>query len=217
MHVKNKLSARIIIPVAAIAFATYFLGCTRDDLKVETYKIEKPAQLANATDPHQNLSMPFNEGTSNPHQAEGPSPFAWEIPQGWTQQSGASSMRLATFAVTGGQSANPYVTSIISLSGEAGGLSANVNRWREQVGLPPQDDQSIQKASRSAKSSLGDFRWFEIINDQSPDKGMLVAVLPVGGQTLFVKFTAPKDVLTQNQAKFLSLCKSIKRTKQKGA
>ena len=68
--------------------------------------------------------------------------LSWEKPGNWESKQG-SSMRLASFSI-------PYSRgfgdlSIIKLSGDAGGLKANVNRWRKQLNLSPQNKNEIEK------------------------------------------------------------------------
>ncbi|MCM2276662.1 MAG: hypothetical protein NDJ89_01130 [Oligoflexia bacterium] len=189
----------------SLALVFCLFSCTRNDLKIETYQTEKQPVVSNESMTQQMMSpqggMP--EQVSAPASQE-PSAYGWDIPKGWGSEPG-SSMRLVSFKADG------HTGSIIVLEGEAGGLVANVNRWREQVGLPAQDEAAVLKAARKGKSALGEFRWFEIVNDSSPGQSMLVAVVPADGKTLFVKLMAPKAALQKNQEKFLSLCRSLRR------
>lgn len=138
--------------------------------------------------------------------AETGNPFAWDVPAGWTAKA-ASSMRIGSLTTPDGGEA-----SIIALAGEAGGVTANVNRWRGQVGLGTADEAAIKKSAQKGSSGLGEYQWFKIINDQAADKAMLVAIVPAGDQTLFVKLMGGKDLLQKNETKFLALCKSIRRS-----
>ena len=55
--------------------------------------------------------------------------MAWDAPEGW-EQAPDKAMRLVTYGVGG---AECYVS---LMSGSAGGVGANVNRWRQQMGQP---------------------------------------------------------------------------------
>ncbi|MCM2322659.1 MAG: hypothetical protein NDJ90_05310 [Oligoflexia bacterium] len=190
-------------------------GCSRNDLSVTTYQTAK-RPVAAPENPHGGaMSAPMQPmpdramsgGEFAPADASG---IVWETPKEWSAQAGGS-MRLASFAVPGEGAAPGYSASIIALEGEAGGLVANVNRWRQQVGLSAQDEPAILKSSKTGRSALGEFRWFRIVNDQSPEQAMLVAVVPAGEKTLFVKLVAPKAALAKNEQKFLSLCSSLRQ------
>ena len=73
-------------------------------------------------------------------------PLLWQTPQNWSEQKG-NGMRLATF--TAGAGSQSIETTIISLGGQAGGISSNVVRWINQLQLPGLDDSSLQKFIQS--------------------------------------------------------------------
>lgn len=59
---------------------------------------------------------------------------AWAVPAGW-REAGPKPMRAATFLAGEGDSTIEIAVSVFP--GDTGGLLANVNRWRQQVGLAP--------------------------------------------------------------------------------
>ena len=61
-------------------------------------------------------------------------PLHWKKPNHWVQNQ-QSRMRLASFSINGQHIKNAEV-SITVLPGTAGGLTANINRWRGQLELP---------------------------------------------------------------------------------
>lgn len=63
--------------------------------------------------------------------ADGP----WTVPQGWTKESQPRPMRIATFIA--GEGDNQIEIAVSQFPGDVGGLLANVNRWRQQIGLEP--------------------------------------------------------------------------------
>lgn len=71
----------------------------------------------------------------------------WKTPAGWVEKPG-SGFRYATFVIPGpgGQTGD---LSITQLSGEAGGLLGNINRWRGQIGLPALSESDLPKESRA--------------------------------------------------------------------
>ncbi|MBP8004412.1 MAG: hypothetical protein KA044_05135, partial [Elusimicrobia bacterium] len=72
---------------------------------------------------------------------------SWSTPKGWTEKPG-SGFRYATFVIPGpdGLTADLSVT---QLSGVAGGLLGNINRWRGQIGLPALSESELPQESRS--------------------------------------------------------------------
>ena len=59
----------------------------------------------------------------------------WQVPAGW-QEVAAGQFLIAKFNISGSGGATAAVN-VSSSPGDGGGLAANVNRWRGQLGLPP--------------------------------------------------------------------------------
>jgi len=118
-------------------------------------------------------------------------------------------MRLGTIIIPSGDS---------SLSGgifEFGGdLIGNVNRWRQQIGLPESTEAEIRPSLKAFDSPLGkDGKGYivTLINPASPDKAMLAAIIPrPSGTSVFVKITGTSDELKAIADPFLSFTLSLK-------
>ncbi len=135
------------------------------------------------------------------------SQFSWQEPADW-QPKPPSKMRLASFVVPGEQGFAD--ASIVVLAGSAGGMAANVNRWRGQINLPAQSESQIKAAANKVNSSNGSFFWFELIHAKKHAQAIYAAILTRGEQTVFVKLSGPQATLAANKNKFLELCRSIK-------
>jgi hypothetical protein len=59
---------------------------------------------------------------------------AWTVPERWTAVPGERPMRFATFEIP--DEAGPLEVAVTQFPGHVGGVLANVNRWRGQMGLP---------------------------------------------------------------------------------
>lgn len=59
----------------------------------------------------------------------------WRVPAGWTLDPTPRSMRLATYLAP--DPAGPVEVAVTRFAGRVGGELANLNRWRDQMGLPP--------------------------------------------------------------------------------
>ncbi len=62
----------------------------------------------------------------------------WQVLVGWTEVSGGQFL-VAKFTISGDGGATAAVN-VSSSAGDGGGLAANLNRWRGQLGLAPTDD-----------------------------------------------------------------------------
>lgn len=78
-------------------------------------------------------------------QSEGhsePTDWPWTLPEGWTEDPEPRQMRLATFIAP--DSAGPVEVAVTRFDGRVGGVLANINRWRGQMGLNPISDDEIE-------------------------------------------------------------------------
>lgn len=134
--------------------------------------------------------------------ADAPNP-QWTVPPGW-EAGPASSVRRASFVVNGpnGQSVDIAVT---VFPGDVGGMTANLNRWRGQIGLAPATDvptSSLDIAGETA--TLVDFA-----NDAT-GKRMVVVTIPHAGNSWFFKMTGDTPLVEAQKEAFLQFVKSVK-------
>ncbi len=132
---------------------------------------------------------------------DGPGPVAvhWEAPTGWEEQA-ASGFRKGSFLVRGENGATADV-SVISFPEAAGGLMANVNRWRDQLKLAPISD--VVKAGTPMSVGGRDMFFVDLVSEQPIEKTggkarILGGIFPAGGETWFFKMMGP-DALVESQ------------------
>lgn len=141
-----------------------------------------------------------------------PTKVKWATPSGWTTGTG-SSMRLVTYDVAGG--GQLWVT---PLSGAAGGVRANLDRFRKEMGAEPLSDDEF--AALPKLKILGvDSPWLDLKGSYAGMGGptnlpagsarMLVAVCALPDSLVTVKFVGPADVLEREHANFQAFCESL--------
>jgi len=138
--------------------------------------------------------------------------LAWTTPQGWTELA-QTSLRVANFRVAGNERAECYLT---TLAGEGGGLDANVNRWRTQMGQPALSPQEIAALPRmewfGAPSVLVeiDGTFGGMSGDQSGTDFRMVGLLHVTPQgSQFLKMVGPRAVVAAETEHFKALATSF--------
>jgi hypothetical protein len=107
----------------------------------------------------------------------------WQPPNGWMNDPDASSMLTAAFFTSNGAR-----VTLTALAGQGGGLIANVNRWRGQLGLDPvasMDDQPTEK--------LGENALVVDMLSQDGANRIMVGVVPMGEQSLYFKLTGSNE------------------------
>ena len=129
----------------------------------------------------------------------------WQVPSGW-KAAGPKPMRLASFDIP--DAAGNGDVSISKLSGNGGGLLANVNRWRGQVGLAPLEAGALATNSKAVATAGGDSgTWVELVGTE---KTILGAIVARGEVSWFFKLTAPVPVAAQNRDAFEQFVRSIR-------
>ncbi len=214
----NKLFKFILFtgPLAALA------SCGKEEIK--TYRLAKDADSmltpanphAEAMSPHS--GMPMGDGAMKGmpamERSDDGARLNWDIPAGWTEQP-ASGMRLASFSVAGknGMAAD---ASVIHLTGSAGGILANVNRWRDQAELGPIDENGLARMAEKMKSMAGTATVVDFVSQKSLINGthkfrILAAILEDKSGIWFFKMTGEDSVVREAKPAFLKFLKSLRK------
>lgn len=143
-----------------------------------------------------------------------PTALSWTTPEGWQEEKG-SGMRIATFKA--GEGASAVETSVISLAGGAGGMTANVGRWMGQLNLEvPSADKLDEFIARQETLKTGSGLSVTVIDftqlqkDAAADApSMIAAVLEGSGNQVFIKMTGSKEAVSRNSDAFRSLVSSL--------
>lgn len=135
----------------------------------------------------------------------------WTVPAGW-QAASPGPMVLSKFVVTGEASAKADVT-ISRFPGDVGGLLANVNRWRGQVGLSPLAADSLAQETQplvweGGKGTVVDFLGTDAKTGQ-PAR-LVGVVVPVNGDTWFYKMMGTPSVSEREKGPLLKFVQSAK-------
>lgn len=144
------------------------------------------------------------------------SKLRWDVPAGW-QPAGGSSMRIVTFKIAAKAKDQPGAECwVIELSGTAGGVIDNINRWRQEMQKPPLSAQDVDRLPR-----------LQILGEQAPlleedgpyqgmggpqlKKGMLFGVIcPLEDVTLFIKMVGGPEDMRAAKNDFLKFCASLR-------
>ena len=131
----------------------------------------------------------------------------WVVPPDW-QPGKQSSMRRASYVVNGAEGHSAEIA-VSVFPGDVGGLLANVNRWRGQLGLEPATAEQlaglVQKLDvPGSAATMVDF------TNAATGKRLLVATISQGGNSWFFKMTGDQAVVAAQQVAFLNFVKSVK-------
>ena len=169
----------------------FFFGCQlNNEEHINSYRVPKK------------LSFNNNEISSIP--------FKWDAPAYWIPSS-KSSMRVASYLIpTSNGSAD---LSVIYLNGDGGGIPANVNRWREQLGLSKLSDEEIITSGETFSGNLGKYKIYEIINVNNDKSAFLCSIISLPSSTVFTKLGLSVDGIKELQNDFLDFNKTFEFAK----
>lgn len=144
--------------------------------------------------------------------APDPAMLTWTAPDTW-KQAPDKAMRLVTFLIGDGGQTECYVTSV---SRAAGGVDANINLLRKQMGQEPLDAAGIESLPKV--TVLGQPSPF--LEAQGAYTGMdgakrenylmYAVVSPAAERTVFVKLTGPEAEVKAERDRFVAFCESLK-------
>jgi hypothetical protein len=141
------------------------------------------------------------------------SELSWKRPKTWREEP-SSGMRMAAFSIQGNNATG--TCTIIRLSGSAGGLEANVQRWIGQLNLPAMSPGQLGAfLGKQGKITSSDGREILIVDltslgsDAEDEATILAAVLTIDSSSYFIKLNGPAGLVNRERASFLELCRSL--------
>ena len=137
--------------------------------------------------------------------------LAWKAPSHWISQP-ASGMRLATYRIS--ESNQTAEVSIVSISGQAGDLLSNLNRWRGQLQLDPIKKEALSDYHREVSIGNLNFQLFKLsskvpLPGHSDRSGMSVAMLKFKEHHYFFKLVGPLEIVKSNIPSLMNLLESV--------
>jgi hypothetical protein len=208
-----------ILCCTAVVCSLFTASCHR--LEEREAITESREISSHAAKPHVDIPSStrfFDDARENPQQ-QTPSfrdLLTWTVPEGWSESAkpDATGMRLIDLRFGPNHEGECYIS---LMPGPAGGLEANVNRWRTQMGQPPYTPEEISKLPKKPFFSReatfvafdGDFKGFGAGAAKAGYR--LLGIIHSAEQaTIFVKLTGPKPLVELNAAAFDTFCQSIK-------
>jgi hypothetical protein len=129
----------------------------------------------------------------------------WNLPDGWSVVSG-SSARYATLGMSGSDGSKGEVA-ITRFPGDVGGDLANVNRWLQQIALPPVDEAGL--APLVSKVTAGP-KTLSLVDAKGAQTRLAAGWVRHGADTWFFKFTGPDALVGAEREKFTGFLESIR-------
>lgn len=132
------------------------------------------------------------------------SDLRWTAPAAWSAKA-LGQMRKGSFTVKGdGGEAD---LSITAFPGATGGLEANLNRWRGQVGLSPLSPEEVVAATEKFEANG---LQFTVVDYAGNGTRLIGAIVPYGSNSWFFKLMGPDAVVAGKKAEFVEFLHTVK-------
>ena len=195
--------------VAYLSLVVALTGCGKNS-EIKVYRVSKApleesgdasntAMPANAPSP----SMPGGMGPTAPSR-ETSAQIKWAKPENWNEVP-PSAMRYASFSA--GTANEKIDISVVTFSGEGGSDADNVNRWRQQLQLPPMSAEAVATQITPLQTEAATFATTDIAG---PNARTLAAWTRRGGQAWFFKATGPAAAIEKEKPGFVKFVQSIR-------
>lgn len=194
---KRAFVSRCLLAVALAVGSFTWAGCKEKDT-IRTYTVSKEATTAD---------------TAAGQAMQRPAVIAYEAPEGWEDIHHDEGMRFATLLVEEGD--DQLEVSIIPLGGGAGGVVANVQRWRGQLGLGEATQEELAEQITEIQGRDGTPGLLIDMTGPGPEDStlgpqrMLAAIFIQGGRSWFIKTMGNADFIGPYRDDFLKLCDSV--------
>lgn len=161
-------------------------------------------------DPHAGL-----QGIPNPHGDAAPADAAadapkWSVPAQWVATA-PRAMIYKSFSVSGDSDAKAEVT-VSFFPGDVGGVLANVNRWRGQLGQPQIEADQLASVTKALDTAAGPATLvdFSGTDSKTGQPARLVAVIvPHGDNTWFYKMLGNGALVENQKDAFVNFVKTV--------
>jgi hypothetical protein len=135
----------------------------------------------------------------------------WNTPSAWKEVPGGQFL-VAKFTIAGDGNAEAAVN-VSSSAGDGGGLAANVNRWRRQLGLSELSNDELAKSAKAMETTSGQGTLVEMTG-MDPRSGQPTAVVGAivlqPGQAWFYKLMGDAQTVAAQKDAFVRFVQEVK-------
>jgi hypothetical protein len=204
-HASDGVPMRILAAIQHRDGMAWFYKMTGDSALVTKEKpafigFLKSAMFASADMPagHPDISGAGTTAPSTLKNASAGGQPKWAVPVGWKEMPGGQFLA-AKFAIAGEDGGQASVN-VSTSRGTGGGLAANVNRWRGQLGLQPVSDAELAGMTMPVSSTAGKGVLVEMGNDST---ALVAIVVTMADQSWFYKLMGDAAVVAAEKQSFI--------------
>jgi hypothetical protein len=193
---------RIIAAMTITGNSTLFFKMRGNAELVEAQKGEFIKWVAAICDAQGGSKSPETASAMRPRDSSTPQ-IKWKTPEGWSEVP-PSSMRYASFSA--GANGGKIDVSVVTFPGEGGSDADNVNRWRQQIGLPPMSPAVVASQVAPLKTADATFSTADIAGANART---IAAWTRRDGRVWFFKATGPNAAVEKEKPNFVKFIESV--------
>jgi len=210
--INEKDKARILVAMVKDGNTSWFMKMTGEDAAVREQKPKFIEFLNSLTfDYGSHAAEPQTTSVPPPQNTNSGGKPAWQVPPNWKEVA-PTEMLLAKFVVPGNGEEKAEVT-VSVFPGDVGGVHANVNRWRRQIGLPEADEKTTKELARPLE---GVSHNAVLVDMSGATTRVIGAIVPDGGRTWFYKLSGSPNVAEAEKNSLVRFVQSAQQPKQNG-
>ena len=180
--------------------------CCKDQKGIVVYRVSKGDSEISTPDTGMAAGMPPLTTPAGQTDAQSQHSVTETAPANWEKQPPAP-MRLSSYRVKGADGSLADI-SLVILSGEAGGVLENVNRWLSQIGQPPLTQEQLSRQIQHVGTNLGDVLVVDLEGlppgaDPAKDGRIIAGIAAGNGGTLFFKMRGNAALAESQKTAFL--------------
>ena len=132
----------------------------------------------------------------------------WTVPDDWEELT-PTTIRKGNFRIAGPDRVAEIT--VTAFPGDVGGLEANLNRWRRQVGLPPAPMDTLREGLEEIEIDGSPAQFVELIaSPGAQSNGIAGAIIPRRSHTWFVKMVGDTTLLREQEPNLMGFLQSIR-------
>ena len=194
---------RIVAAMTTIGNSTLFFKMRGNAELAESQKGEFIKWVAAVCNAQGGNKSPQTASAMPPRDSSMPQ-IKWKAPEGWGEVP-PSSMRYASFSA--GANEGKIDISVVTFPSEGGSDTDNVNRWRQQIGLPPMSPAAV--ASQVAPLKTAD-TTFSTVDIAGANARTVAAWTRRDGRVWFFKATGPNAAVEKEKPNFVKFVESVR-------
>ena len=133
----------------------------------------------------------------------------WKVPSEWQEQS-PGQINLAKWVVGSDSGGGSAEVTVSAFPGDVGGLLANVNRWRGQVGLGNISQSDLSSHVTPVDVPGGKAMLVDVTGSKNGQKARLIgAIVPREGRTWFFKLMGDEQVAEKQKSVFVKFVQTV--------